>query len=297
MKATTRGNHPCPILKPDGGDYIDGSTFATEMSAPTADAKNPDISYYMVKPLLSCPTIQKWIDEGNAKIVVVFEQFTVRSVYDVRDGVANVAIKPHQLSLGKNAEVTPLVIATKNFRFTYNPDSMDQLISLFTNDDFFVEKGQILAYGQCREIETVESAGLSSIILISLLDKKEKEPFKIGLSGQQIEVKIQEPIKKGIEQIQHSLPQAEGLANTALAYPVFAYTIQAMCKEPDTYQDRDWFSALKNKLNDLEHLHNSGKDFDPKPSIANDPDEVWRLTNELLDDLMVTGFAKCGEGE
>ena len=298
MKAPTKGNHPCPVLldeENDYGDYkescsIDASLKVESKGRSTGDNQKIDLSWTMefcITIDLNCPPLQTLIDNGKAKIIYIIDQATTRKVYDYPEHT-KFELKPYFLQLGKQVEVTPAVVATQDTQLPYDGQYMDDIFGGFGKESFPVEKGQFLAYGKPLTIFTDQHKALSQIITIDAQKLRPSQmPFTVNFDDEKIHVHITQKLKDDIRRMQLSFGTADGLINSAIAYPVLLMAIENLIYHADDYSNYQWAIAIKNRLSDLPEV---GGDFDRFVYDArnNDSNEynptAWHLTCMLLAD-------------
>lgn len=303
MKAPNKGNHPCPILLSDGGDYINGCRFNTEISdCSSKKGEGPEIvCYYPTEVQLFCPPLEALIDQGLAKIVLCLEQRTIRRFVDYYDGI-QLEVKPYELRLSWDLEITPIIVSTGKTKLSFDPKYMDPIYDLFSKNQFSIEPGQILAYGATRIIKTNQVKGLSQIIVFRELTSPDSvHPFTLDLSGDKIVASTNKEITRNIEILQSSSMKLGGLVNAALTYPIFYMVIYSMLVNSEEYSEKKWFVAIKNKINDYRRGRGlPEEEFAEGLSLKGEQlkDLVWELTSQLLTDgngqLMLTAFKDAG---
>ena len=303
MKAPNKGNHPCPILLEDGGDYIGGCSITMEITdSVQKNGSALEVEYsYPVNVDLKCPPLESMIDQGLAKIVLCLEQATIRRFQDYKEG-DSIKVKPYELRLSRNLEVTPLIIACAASELEYDPRFMDPFYGLFSKTKFEIEPGQILAYGEVQNIKTNQVKGLSQIITFRELSTPDRDhPFTLDLSGDKIIVYANKEITQNIEILQSSSMHLGGLVNAALTYPIFYMVIQTMLTNSQEYSEKKWFVAIQNKINDYRKSKGLSN-FEPESLFTSYDevfrDNVWELTSQLLTDnngqMLLTAFKDAG---
>lgn len=305
MKAPNKGNRPIPILMEDGGDYTNGSHFKTKVEIVSVPKSNDKPIYkYSISLDLFCPPLEKMIAEGRAKIVICLEQDTTRKFQDYAEGMT-IEIDASTLRLDSKLEVTPLIIANGKTELSYDAQYMETIYGLFSDNIFTLEKCQILGYGHVVLIKTNAVRGLSQIVAIQELTKRDgTHPYLIELNNPKIIIKANSEITKNIKLIQANSNTLEGLVNSSLAYPVFFYVIEIMVTDPDAYSSWRWFNAIVSKINSV-RSQKGQSEFDPYSFIGEHGssstwhDEIWTLVSQLLTDnngqLMLLGFEKAGK--
>ncbi len=304
MKAPIKGNHPLPVLLRDGGDYNEKCEFNISIvGEPYKSGEGIALSYeYEVRVDVVCPPLEKLIENEEAKIVIIEEQDTIRQAIDYVKG-CKILIQPYMLRLGKNIELTPIIIANKKTNLLFDKTYMDPIYGMFDRDSFEIEKGQILGYGRVLEIKTDQLRGLSSIIKIRSLEHEDlHKPFYLDLEQDIIYVYANKTIANDVKSIQQTQPSLSHMVNAVICYPTVHMAIEAMLTNHQEYEAYKWYAAIKNKLNEIrERLKESP--FEPEsfePSKDNTiSDYAWELTGELLTDaqgqMMMTAFEKASE--
>ena len=304
MKAPNKGNRPCPILQEDGGDYLAPCHFMSSMEATFSPSPNdPPVYKYSVSIDLFCPPLEKLIEEGKAKVVICLEQDTVRKFIDFEQDM-EISVDASTLRLTTNLDVTPLIISTSTFDLEFDSAYMDELYGLFNDQLFGIENCQILGYGHVVHLHTNAIRGLSQIVAIRELKKRDPiHPFTLELSGDKIIINANAEITQNIRVIQSNSMQLEGLVNTTFAYTVFYMVVEHMIEDPSSYSSWRWYSAIVNKINKV-RLQKGQSEFDPETfgqenQGDNKADEIWTLVSELLTDnsgqLMLVSFEKAGK--
>lgn len=303
MKAPNKGNRPCPILQEDGGDYIEPCHFKASLEKTLSPAPNdPPIYKYSIAIDLVCPPLEKLIEEGKARVVICLEQDTTRKFVEYEPGL-EISIDASTLRLTTNMDVTPLIVANSAVSLEFDPQYMDELYGLFDSQVFSIENCQILGYGHVTHIHTNAIRGLSQIIVIKELKKRDPiHPFTLDLNGDKIVINANTEITQNIKVIQSNSIQLEGLVNAAFAYSVFYMVIEHMVEDPLSYSSWRWYSAITNKINKV-RAQRGESEFDPESFMTenqgdNRPDEIWTLVSQLLMDntgqLMLVAFEKAG---
>lgn len=144
MRAPNKGNHPCPVLLEDGGDYVSGCSCKLEIvGSPETSGEGFATSVtYQLLATLTCPPLNHLVDQKKAKIVLMVEQATIRKSYPYFDNI-KIAINPYELRLDSNLEITPVIIACEPFDLPYDAMHMDPMYGMFSSKVFPVEKDQI----------------------------------------------------------------------------------------------------------------------------------------------------------
>lgn len=304
MKAPNKGNRPMPILTEGGGDYNRSDChFKAKMeliSSPQSD-EEPLYSYSISLDLV-CPPLEKMISSGTAKVVICIEQDTIRQFLDFTEGMS-IDLDASSLRLTKNVEVTPLIVAVGQSTLNYDPQYMDEVYGLFDKQTYSIEDCQILAYGEVSHIKTHAIRGLSQIISICELKKRDPlHPFTLNLNGDKIIINANPEITGNLRIIQSNSIALEGLVNSCFAYPVFYMVLEAMILESSLYSDWRWYTAVLNKIN-KSRAQKGQPEFDPEFYASNYSrsdlnDVIWDLTCQLLtddnDQLMSLAFKKAG---
>mgnify|MGYP004457653197 CR=1 FL=1 len=305
MKVPNKGNRPIPVLLEDGGDYTNGSHFKTNVEMVSTPRTNEEPIYkFAVFVDILCPPLKRMISQNQAKVVVCLEQDTTRKFLDYEEGMV-IEVNASTLRLTTNLDITPIVVTTGKTELTYDPEFMDPIYRHFSNQEFALEKAQILGYGRVAHIKTNAVKGLSQIITICKLKEKDlTHPYTIDLKGDKIIINANPEITDNIKLIQTNSMQLEGLVNSSFAYAVFFYVIEMMIVDHDTLSSWRWFSAIVSKINKV-RSQKGLSEFDPDSflsqcnSPATRPDEVWTLVSQLLTDdngqMMLLGFESAGK--
>jgi hypothetical protein len=306
MKAPNKGNHPCPVLLEDGGDYLSDCSLTLECVGEPVKIGDgfTESMEYSLSANLNCAPLNHLVDEGKAKIVLMVEQATQRKAYDYQKNFV-LSLRPYEFKLGENVEITPIVVSNEKLDLQYDQNYMDEMYGLFSSQTFPIEKGQILGYGRTLTIKTNQYQGLSSIMVLQTMkEDDENHPFIVSLDGPKIVVFANKAVSNNVQTLQSAKISLSGLVNATIAYPALQYVVEMMIKHPDDYKDFGWFVAIKNKVADIRQKKNEPPfDFGPDEFVESRDktlcDFVWDLVSELLTDsygqLMVTGFEKAGE--
>lgn len=288
MKAPTKGNHPCPILLEDGGDYIGNCSFTASIEGQgSSSGEGHDLMVeYPISVSVNCPPLIRLIDEGLAKIVLFVEQATYRQSFDYFEGF-KLQIHPFDFKLGDNVEITPIIIATQPACLDYDQGCMDKIYSMFESKTFQLEKGQILGYGQVIEIKTNQYKGLSSILSLREADGVGMVcPFNLDLDNEKIILQVHRDIFEKVKIIQGALVSLSPMVNAVIVYPTIYMTIESMIRHHDKYASYKWFVAIKNKLNEIRLAKREPPFLPDEPFVENEEqtleEYVWELTSELL---------------
>lgn len=283
MKLGNNMNFPYPILLENGGDYKD-SSFIVEATLTITDT-TIDFSF---DNKIQCSFVEQLVKDGFAQYIVHVEQRTFR-----KSGLLNdFSINKSEISPDNNIELTPMVIATKNFDL-YPNEQMSEVHKYF-DEPFKIKKGNMIGFGSSLLFSTPPESKNSSIFTISKLkDKKiigKNIPFILNLEGNIINISIL-PEMYDIFLNKRSLDFAHNkMYNSVFVYPAIQLAIVEMLKNYETYKDYKWCIALSNAL--CNHYESKTDVLINQNRI--DKDTIIEYTNVILKDLMLNAFQDLG---
>lgn len=287
MKLIEERNFPYPILLENGGDYNE-SFFRVQCSTDiSSDNKYLELNFsYELKNSF----IEKLLEEGKASLQIKVTQRTFRNIGKLKIG--NKMLVPLEwLSPNYNVEIIPMVIAKKDFSFSYD-ESMDRSFSYF-DDDFNVKRYQILGYGNLLSIELPTSSKVGSIFTISKIKDSSEiakgVPFIITFENDTIDIKVLPNIYDSFYESLQMNASFNKILYSTFVYPAIQLAIIAIMQDYESVKDLKWCIAIVNKIANEKGIHLF--------SVTNfTVDDIIEYTHIVLDTLLQDAFNDIRNG-
>ncbi|MDE6408280.1 MAG: hypothetical protein K2K48_03440 [Anaeroplasmataceae bacterium] len=287
MKLIEERNFPYPILLENGGDYNE-SFFRVQCSTNiSSDKKYLELKFsYEIKNAF----IEKLLEEGKASLQIKVTQRTFRNIGKLkRENIMRIPLE--WLSPNYNVEIIPMIIAKKDFSFSYD-ESMDRSFSFF-DDDFIVKRYQILGYGNLLSIELPTSSKVGSIFTISKIKDSSEiakgVPFIIAFENDTIDIKVLPNIYDSFYESLQMNASFNKILYSTFVYPAIQLAIITIMQDYESVKDLKWCIAIVNKIGKEKSIHLSSVE-------SFSVDDIIEYTHIVLDTLLQDAFNDIRNG-
>ncbi len=287
MKLIEERNFPYPILLENGGDYNE-SFFRVQCSTNiSSDKKYLELKFsYEIKNAF----IEKLLEEGKASLQIKVTQRTFRNIGELkRENIMRIPLE--WLSPNYNVEIIPMIIAKKDFSFSYD-ESMDRSFSFF-DDDFIVKRYQILGYGNLLSIELPTSSKVGSIFTISKIKDSSEiakgVPFIITFENDTIDIKVLPNIYDSFYESLQMNASFNKILYSTFVYPAIQLAIITIMQDYESVKDLKWCIAIVNKIAKEKSIHLSSVE-------SFSVDDIIEYTHIVLDTLLQDAFNDIRNG-
>ncbi|MBR0420197.1 MAG: hypothetical protein IJI66_13635 [Erysipelotrichaceae bacterium] len=242
-------NYPYPVLNDSNEDFIDCS-----FNISLGEASNIDDSFILpFSYTLTCPSIEKRIQSGKAKVVLYIEssetQYRTTKSFEATEKTINVTIE--KSLLGNEIRVKGFVVSLEDI-FPYMPEERN--IELFGDVPFRVGKNEYLAISNDKYTIPVETydplADRPSIF--SIRKSNSDEEIEIDYSQNKITIYINEELH-ALYKKYYEAPENRVILASFFATPALEDVLSMMkMSSPDDleveYGKLKWYQVIKSKL-------------------------------------------------
>ncbi|UXV37757.1 hypothetical protein [Staphylococcus simulans] len=265
---------PYPVLYKELDDYVSNSSFTTEIKPMLTEDNSINLH---VEFNLTNNEIKRRIEKGDFSYAVHVEcgLTSFRKLYIV-DGIENtIDITLSNRLISDKVEINTMIITNRQVNNYHNKD----FNPLYYSQDYVVpqlSKGEIIAHDTVSEMnikfKNRENPNAKSMIRVSA---KNEEYMSVNLEGDYIQIYLPKKAHIAYKALSKSNEVNKNLLLVTIVQPTLMYIIDQLASNKLIVEDLQWYSALKNIL------ENKGYDIYNLENI-----DSLKISQELLEKPM-----------
>lgn len=251
----TNVNYPHPVLSASNEDYLDCSFDINLLSDPVIEG---NVATFKVAYDLVCPSLQKFISEQKARVVIYLESVVAefREIRNFNPDSTELTITLNKNDINQEVEVRGYIIATD----TLTPFKLDEHNKELLGDvPFTIRLGDILAvsdhFHNVPILDFDPLADRPSIFSVRQQFDRPKEDISVDfLSDHKIKILLNSETYEKYQKL-YEAPELRTVLASFFAAPVLvdvlSYLKNATDEDMDSVSDFKWFSVIQARLSAL----------------------------------------------